>query len=190
MKYYHLQCQEHSSSNLSCFYDDEHLCLCYLFRGKRLTNCFPFNHHMQYNCFGENGGQCFQDSPNCPPCFSGRLCQLTTSDFGLSLDAILGYHITPHLSLTGQSSIVQFSLAITLIFMIIGLVDGMVCLMTFKNQSVRQVGCTIYLLASSIATLLTMTMFGLKSFILIVAQMGLISNRVFLQIQCLSLNRF
>ena len=46
MKYYHLPCQKHASSNLSCFYDDEHLCLCYLFRGKRLTNCFPFNHHM------------------------------------------------------------------------------------------------------------------------------------------------
>lgn len=48
----------------------------------------------------------------CEPCFYGRRCHLSTSGFGLLLDAILGYHIEPDLSLSQQSSIVQFSLAL------------------------------------------------------------------------------
>lgn len=199
MKYYHVPCRQ-QSLNLSCFYDDDHLCWCYVFRGKRLAYCFPFDHQMEYDCFGENecenGGQCFQDSKRCPQrsmcrcpsCFYGRLCQLSTRGFGLSLDAILGYHIIPNVSLTNQSSIVQFSLAFIILFMIIGLVDGIICLMTFTNKSVHQVGSGLYLVVSSVTTLLTTIMFGLKSFILIFAQMGLISNRTFLQIQCSSVD--
>ena len=29
----------------------------------------------------------------CEPCFYGRKCQFSTSGFGLSLNAIIGYHI-------------------------------------------------------------------------------------------------
>ena len=127
---------------------------------------------MVYDCFGqnecENGGQCLQDNPNCPtrsicncrPCFYGRRCQFTTSGFGLSLDAILGYHILPDISITHQSSIVQFSFSFTIIFMIVGFIDSFLCMITFKNKSVREVGCGLYLLCSSITTLFTMIIFG------------------------------
>jgi len=33
--------------NLSCFYDDIHMCLCEDFGDQRLANCFRFNHHFQ-----------------------------------------------------------------------------------------------------------------------------------------------
>ncbi|CAF4723770.1 unnamed protein product, partial [Rotaria sp. Silwood2] len=36
IKYYHLPCQNYSS-NLSCFYDDSHICLCYDYGQKRLA---------------------------------------------------------------------------------------------------------------------------------------------------------
>ena len=54
----------------------------------------------------------------CPPCFYGTRCQFTTSGFGLSLDAILGYHILPHVGLRHQPFIIQMSLAWTIIFML------------------------------------------------------------------------
>ena len=45
IKYYHLPCQR-QSLNLSCFYDDVHLCLCYEYGEKRLANCLNFDHNM------------------------------------------------------------------------------------------------------------------------------------------------
>jgi hypothetical protein len=60
--------------------------------------------------------------------------------------------------------------------------------MTFKNKPVREVGCGLYLLGSSITTLLTMMMFGLKFLFLLLAQMTIISNRSFLSFQCHSID--
>ena len=195
IKYYHLPCQN-ESLNLSCFYDDVHLCLCYDFRQQRLANCFNFNHNMTFDCLGqsgcENGGQCFQDTPDCPKraicicpeCFYGRRCQFNTDKFSLSLDAILGYHISSYHSIIDQSLIVQFSLALTLIFIVIGLIDSVLSISTFKNKVVREIGCGLYLLCLSVTSLLTTIMFGLKFWILIFAQTTIISNRSFLSVQC------
>ncbi|CAF4289545.1 unnamed protein product [Rotaria sp. Silwood2] len=110
VKYYHLPYQKHSL-NISCFYDDVYLCLCYDFEQQRLANFFEFNHNMKYDCLGqsacENEGQCFQEDQNCPrkslcicsPCFYGTRCQFSVNGFGLSLDAILGYHIQSQLNM-------------------------------------------------------------------------------------------
>jgi hypothetical protein len=199
IKYYHLPCQN-QSLNLSCFYDDVHLCLCYPYGEKRLANCFNFDHNMTFDCLGqsgcENGAQCLQDTPNCPtksicicpPCFYGMRCQFSTSGFGLSLDAILGYHILPEINLNHQPLIIKISLALTIIFIMTGLINGILSMLAFKNKSVREVGCGLYLLGSSITTLLTIVMFGLKFWILVLAQMTVISNKSFLSFQCHSID--
>ncbi|CAF1279338.1 unnamed protein product [Adineta steineri] len=198
IKYYHLPCQN-SSLNLSCFYDDIHLCLCYDHLETRLTNCFEFNHKMTFDCSGENecinAGQCFQETVRChkrsmcvcPLCFYGRYCQFTTSGFGLSLDSILGYHIRPHTTITHQSNIVKVSIALTVIFILAGFINGILAMITFNNKKICEVGCGLYLLGSSITTLLITILFGLKFWILILAQMAVISNELFLKIQCISL---
>ena len=79
-------------------------------------------------------------------------------------------------------------MALTIIFMMVGLMNGIVAMITFKNEKRREVGCGLYLFGSSITTILTMIMFGLKYFMLVLIQMTLISNRSFLQIQCISLD--
>ncbi|CAF0733292.1 unnamed protein product [Adineta steineri] len=167
IKLYHLPCQRHGQ--------------------QRVANCFEFNHHMTFNCQGqsmcENGAQCFQDSPDCPQrsicicpsCFYGTKCQFSTNRFDLSLDTILGYHILPRINIIHQPLIVQISIALTIIFMIAGLFNGILAMITFKNKRVRDVGCSLYILGSSMTTLFTMIMFGLKFWILILAQMALIS---------------
>ncbi|CAF1410014.1 unnamed protein product [Adineta steineri] len=199
IKYYHLPCQM-SSLNLSCFYDDIHLCLCYNHYKQRLANCFEFDHNMTFNCFGrslcQNGGDCFQDALDCPTrsicvcpsCYFGTQCQFSTSGFGLSLDAILGYHIVPNANIKYQPVIVILSLILSILFIIAGFINGILAMITFKNKVVHDVGCGLYLLGSSITTLLIMILFGLKCWILIFSQMGRISNRTFLRIQCITLD--
>lgn len=202
IKYYQLPCQMYSP-DLKCFYDDDHLCSCYSFHQKRLADCKEFNHNMTFDCFGENecehGGQCFQKntaSNTCPyrsvcmclPCYYGGRCQFSTSGFGLSLDAILGYHIFPNVKIENQSTVVKFFLSLTILFIIIGLTDGFICVITFKNKIIREVGCGLYLLSSSITTLLLMIIFGLKFFILLFTQMNGTSNESFLLFQCRSID--
>ncbi|CAF1225711.1 unnamed protein product [Rotaria sp. Silwood1] len=196
IKHYHVPCQK--NLNLSCFYDDIHLCLCYNLQKQRLANCFEFNHNMTYNCLDQNSckgeSQCFQDDDICPtrsvcicsPCFYGTQCQFSVNGFGLSLDGILGYHIQPHIDLLNQPSIILFSLSVVIISIVVGLINGILSLITFQNKQVCEVGCGFYLIGSSITTLLTTIIFALKFWILVLAQMTVISNRVFLKIQCVS----
>jgi hypothetical protein len=106
---------------------------------------------MKFNCSGqnecENSGQCFQDHPSCPTksicmCpeyYFGQRCHLTTNGFGLSLDIILGYQILPHIRINNQPLIIKLSFALTIIFIIIGLVNGILSLITFLNKSVCEV---------------------------------------------------
>ena len=124
IKYYHLLCQHRTgtgdqSTALKCFVDEIHLCVCQEFGEERLANCFEFDHEKKLDCLGQNGcendAQCFQDNPTCPQtsmcicptCFYGRRCQFSMNGFGLSLDAILAYHIRPHVP--DQRSISSYS---------------------------------------------------------------------------------
>ena len=199
IKYYHLPCQN-LSLNLKCFHDEVHLCICYDFYGKKLANCFQFDHNLTYDCFGqsecENGGQCLQDHPTCPtramclckPCFYGRQCQYRTSGFGLSLDSILVYFILPTKIFSHQSIIIKVTLVLTIIFMLLGLTNGICSLITFKNKSVQEVGCGLYLFGSSITIIILMILFALKFLFVLLTQMTILTNILILQIQCYSLD--
>jgi len=201
IKYYHLPCQN-SSSNLSCFYDDDYFCLCNNFDLKRLSNCLEFNSTRKPDCSDEskcqNGALCIQDSNICPQisicvcekCYYGTLCQFSSNLFGLSLDAFLGYYIQPHISIRSQPSIVQISLILIIIITIGGLVNGIFSLITFKSKESCQTGSGCYLLSASITNVFTMIIFALKFFILLIAQMTYITNRSFLSVQCYSMDFF
>ena len=199
MKFYHRLCQDHSSQ-LSCFYDIGFLCLCYDFYSQRQANCFEFDHKLKRNCRGrsqcQHDAECLQDDANCPAssicicprCFYGPLCQFTSSGFGLSLDAILGNHIQPHVSIQHQPVIVQVSLTFTVIIISMGLFNCILLLITFNNNELRETGCSLYLIGSSMTTLLISLSFGLKFSILLIAQMTYMNNKSFLLFQCRSLD--
>ena len=199
IKYYHVPCRRRSPQ-LSCFYDDDYFCLCSSYGEQRVANCFRFNQKVKRDCFGqsgcENGAQCFQDNPTCaqtsmcvcPVCFYGTRCQFSTDGFSLSLDAILGYHISPNISIQHQPGTVQISIVLNILMIIVGLINGILSMITFNNQKLREVGCGIYLFGSSITTLLITTMFAFKFWILIFVQMTLIGNRSFVYWQCVSID--
>jgi hypothetical protein len=110
---------------------------------------------------------------------------LTTNGFSLSLDAILGYHIHPNRNILNQSSALLISSILSTIIIFGGIINGILSLITFKNKKTRESGCGIYLLCSSIISLLTMIIFTLKFLILVISQMGSITNRSFLNVQCI-----
>ncbi|CAF0729225.1 unnamed protein product [Adineta steineri] len=124
----------------------------------------------------------------CPQCYYGGQCQFKSTAFRLSLDAVLGYHILPHIKMIQQPTIIKFSLALTIIMTIAGFIDGILSVMTFKDQELRSRGCGVYLLGSAITTLFTMSMFALKFSILIITQMSYTTNRSFLNFQCISID--
>ncbi|CAF1560849.1 unnamed protein product, partial [Rotaria sordida] len=145
IKYYQLPCQKRLPL-LSCFYDDNHFCFCNDYDHQCLTNCFEFNHRIEHNCFGqsncENDAHCLQDKATCPQtsicvcskCFYGARCQFTSNLFDLSPDAILGYYIQPHINIKHQPSIVQVSVALTIIIIIAGITDSVLSIITFRNK--------------------------------------------------------
>ncbi|CAF0936396.1 unnamed protein product [Rotaria sp. Silwood1] len=199
IKYYHLPCERHLPP-VSCFYDDNYFCLCDDYGQHRVANCFEFNYTKKFDCFGqsncENGAQCLQDRSTCPQtstcacqtCFYGRRCQFSSHGFGLSLDAILGYHIQPHIIIRHQTLVVQLSIVLTIIMTVAGLINSTLLMIAINNKEPRKIGCGIYLISTSITSLFTMLMFALKFSILIIAQMTYITNRLFLRLQCTSID--
>lgn len=126
----------------------------------------------------------------CLTCYYGTKCQFHTHRFALSLDAIIVLHSSRSLHHTQQSLVIKITLTLTILWIITGLIIGILSLITFKNKTVREVGCGLYLLGSSITTLLITVSFGLKFLILILSQLRIISNRLLLLFQCHSLDFF
>lgn len=192
LKFYPQGCRQ--NRQLMCFYDENLMCICDL---DRFANCFPFNHSMNNDCEGNNdckyGGQCFQNSRTCPTtsicvcegCHYGSKCELSSLSYIISLDPILGYHIIPSASLNQQSSVVKVSIAIVTILVFIGLIDGLLSIMTFKEKKSKEVGCGYYLLISSIVSILMILILTTKLCHLLLSQMEIIQNRSVLFFNCL-----
>ncbi|CAF4900439.1 unnamed protein product [Rotaria sp. Silwood1] len=197
-KHYHIPCQNHT--NLACFYDNDYfMCLCDI---DRYANCFKFNYHPAHNCLGynycENDGQCYVDNRTCPTtsaclckeCYYGGRCQFTTTGFGLSLDDILSYNIWPNVPFTRQPTVVKISTGLTTIMFGIAIINAIASIITFQTKQSLQIGAGLYLLASSITSCITMTMFTLKFLLLLLSQMSIITNDSFLLLNCICTDLF
>ncbi|CAF4427219.1 unnamed protein product, partial [Rotaria sp. Silwood2] len=159
------------------------------------TQCVQ-NHGHIYDCFGynyyENEGRCFVDNRTCPTassclckeCYFGSRCQFTTNGFGLSLDIILGYSIQPKVHFLQQPNTVKISTAVTAVVFVIGLINGILCVITFKTKESLAVGSGLYLLAASITYFVAILLFALKFLFLILSQMAIITNQSFLSSIC------
>ncbi|CAF4139380.1 unnamed protein product [Adineta steineri] len=77
------------------------------------------------------------------------------------------------MALSDQTILVKISAALTMIMFVGGLINSILSLITFQNKDLRQVGCGIYLLASSITSFLTITMFTVKFWFVVLTQMDL-----------------
>jgi hypothetical protein len=71
---------------------------------------------------------------------------------------------------------VKISAALTMILFVAGLIKSILSFLTFKNEDLRTVGCGIYLLASLITSLLTISIFTVKFWFVILTQINLSIN--------------
>ncbi|CAF3982006.1 unnamed protein product [Adineta steineri] len=192
IKYYHTLCL--NRPNLKCFFDESYMCLC---TTEHHANCFPFNHKHDFECQENvhclNGGQCLQDDPKCPvttvceciDCFFGDRCQFQAKGIGLTLDDILRYAIRPNVDLKKQSPLIKVGISVTVLLFVVGLINSVLSLLTFRQEDTRTVGCGIYLLTSSIISVLTVTMLLIKFWFVLLTQMNLSTSRSGLRVGCL-----
>ena len=93
-----------------------------------------------------------------------------------------------NIQLTKQSSAILISLYVTIVVVLFGLLNASFVLITFKNANTRKSGCGVYLLCSSILTYFTMFFFLFKFLIVLLSQIGTITDYLFLKIQCYAID--
>jgi hypothetical protein len=192
IKFYHKICQSHFDT--LCFIDDSYACLCTI---EHEANCFSF-HSTPPKCrdqsYCENGGTCLQDNAECPirlmcnctDCYFGDRCQYYAKGIGLTLDDILRYEIRPDVPLSQQSTIVKWSCGLIMIIFIGGLINSILSIITFSTKQAKENGCGLYLMASSITSLLTVTIFTGKFWFLLLTQINPSVSQSILRVGCIS----
>ena len=191
VKYYYQICRLHS--HLMCFVDDYYFCLC---TNERHATCLRMQR--DFRCLQDlyclNGAQCLNDNPDCPSitfcicsdCFFGDRCQFYAKGIGLTLDDILRYELRPMTRLNQQSVAVKFSAALTVVIFVVGVINSVLSLMTFHRAEARRVGTGIYLFASSMASLITVIMYNIKFWFLIITQDQRSVSRLLLHSACVA----
>jgi len=104
-------------------------------------------------------------------CVVGDQCSLFTKGIGLTINDILRNKVQSNISFLKQSALIQTAAGLTMIMFVIGFINGIFSLITFSNKELRKVGCGIYLLASSIISLLAITMFTMKFWFVVLIQL-------------------
>ncbi|CAF1210464.1 unnamed protein product [Adineta steineri] len=105
-------------------------------------------------------------------CIIGSSCDVQTKGIGITLDDILRYEINQNVKLKNQPLLVKISVALTIIMFLLGLINSILSFLTFQNENLRKVGCGIYLLSSSITSLLTISMFTINFWFILLTQMN------------------
>ena len=71
---------------------------------------------------------------------------------------------------------------------VLGIVSNIFSIITFQTKTSQKVGCSLYLLSTSIISLLTILIFLLKFFILIYIQITFDIGRSFLLFNCITMD--
>lgn len=106
-------------------------------------------------------------------CNAGSPCETRVKSIGINLDDILRSKVKQDMTINDQSSAIKISGVLSIIMFTAGLANSICSILTFKNASLQINGCVLYLLASSITSLLTITMFTIKFWFVVVTNMDI-----------------
>ncbi|CAF1031449.1 unnamed protein product, partial [Adineta steineri] len=120
-------------------------------------------------------------------CIIGHLCNSYVKGIGLTLDDILQDVLRPNVMLNKQSFSIKISAALTIVMFVAGSINAILSFYVFKHKDAQQVGCGIYLLASSIISFLTVTMFMIKFWFLVLTQINVSTSTAVLRGGCESI---
>jgi hypothetical protein len=105
-------------------------------------------------------------------CSIGDRCHSYIRSIGFTLDDILREEIQVNVTLKNQSFLVKMSAVLTTAMFLGGLINSVLSLLTFQNKELRRVGCGMYLFASSITSLLTISMLTVKYWFVVLTQIN------------------
>ena len=117
-------------------------------------------------------------------CVVGDQCNPYRKSIGLTMNDLLRDQIQRNLSFNKQPLLIRSTAGITMMMFVIGLVNGICSLTTFQNKELRKVGCVLYLFASSITSLLTISIFTIKFWFVILLGMNSTVNLSLLRTDC------
>ncbi len=126
-------------------------------------------------------------APKRSNCVLGEGCQFYIKSIGLTLDDILRDELQLKTTLSNQPLSVKISAALTIIMFVGGLINSAFSLLTFANKGSRKVGCGVYLLASSITSILTISMFTVKFWFVVLTHISVSISLPVLQGGCVSI---
>ncbi|CAF4029208.1 unnamed protein product, partial [Rotaria sordida] len=195
LKLYHLPCQ--LNHNLRCFFDQYRMCIC---TKDHNSHCFRFSYVYDQCNYCQNNGLCLRQSQKnnpwiytclCPKCTYGEFCQFSSSNYFITLEILLGAEMKGEsVSFYEQSTIIHITLAILLIILFFNLIFNTISLMIFSNQKIREIGCDLYLLYLTILSEIGLIFLFLRYLYMIIIQIYLIENLLFVEISCKILEYF
>ena len=100
------------------------------------------------------------------------------------MNDLLRGQIQRNISFLKQSSLIKSTVGITMLMFVIGLINGICSLITFQNKELRKVGCVLYLFACSMTSLLTISMFTIKYWFVILLGMNSTISLSFVRVDC------
>ena len=112
-------------------------------------------------------------------------CYVTA--IGLTLNDILRDELRINTTLNNQPISIKISSAITIIIFVTGLVNSIFSLITFRNKNCQQVGCGMYLLASSITSFVTISMSTIQFWFVVLSQIDVSTSLSILRGGCVSI---
>lgn len=112
------------------------------------------------------------------------MCRFHERSIGLTLDDILRDNIRWNTTFINQLFTVKMSAALTIIMFMGGLINGVFSCITFQNKQLRNVGCGLYLLASSITSLISLSIFTVKFWFVVLTHMAVSMNISIMLIGC------
>jgi hypothetical protein len=104
-------------------------------------------------------------------CITGDQCNYKT--ISLTLDDILQEELKLNATLNHQSFSIKISAALTIIMFVGGSINSVFSFITFKAEDAQVVGCGMYLLASAITSVLTISMFVVKFWFVVLTRINI-----------------
>ncbi|CAF1048431.1 unnamed protein product, partial [Didymodactylos carnosus] len=191
VKYYYSICLSHK--NISCYHDEIYQCFC---DNKFQSDCLIFDHSTN-NCTAEisycqNDGLCKQTNRQgqwdfvciCDECYYGILCQFTTLQYSVSLDALIGSKIYLGKNIMKQPVVIKLSFIFAILMFTGSLITNTLSIMVFWQLNIRAVGCGIYLFVLSVVGQLGMFVFVVRFFYILLTKLATYENRLFAYYNC------
>ncbi|CAF1032017.1 unnamed protein product [Adineta steineri] len=160
----------------------------YVFRSENNINAHGYIYKNDFNPLKPSENLLLShDDPKQSNCVIGDQCNFYIKGIGLTLDDILSNELQPNTVLNNQSFSIKLSGGLTIIMFIAGLINSILSFITFQHKDSQQVGCGMYLLASSITSLLAISMFIIKFWFVVLTRINVSTSLSVLRGGCVSI---